>query len=151
MATEDKREAILERLLMVLGAIEGIKPEACARNKEDFAENLRPAIGLFDADEMQPDNFSVEGRGRPPVGQLILEMQPEVFIVVQKSSKEVGAALNELRAAVIKAVMSDTELRQLCHQIIYAGFTPALAAGRGMVGQGRVHFSFQYLLRIDKL
>lgn len=149
--SEDRREAILERLLIVLSAIEGVKSEACARNREDFAENLRPAIGLFDADEMQPDNFSVEGRGRPPDGKLIIEMQPEIFIIVQKSPKDVGAALNELRAAVIKAVMTDTELKQLCHQIIYAGFTPALAAGRGMVGQGRVHFSFQYLLRIDKL
>ncbi len=148
---EDKREDILARLLTVLKGIEGVEERAVVRNKEDIAETLRPAIVMYDADEAQPENFSVEGRGRPPEGILVLELQPEIFIVVQKSAKDVGTALNELRAAVIKAVMTDAQLITLCRQIIYTGFTPSLAAGREMVGQARMHFSFQYVLRIDKL
>lgn len=147
--SEDKREAILARLVYVAGSI--VDPKFVFRNQVDIPENARPAIVILDGDEDVDESSA--GRGRPANGPAIVTMKPEFFLLLEAGAEKVGPALNLYRAKVIKAVTQDNSLIALClnGDIRYEGFATGLGIGRSMEGESGFGFSFRYILRPDKL
>lgn len=145
----DKREQILAQLEVVLTALVS-NSTFFYRNVTEVPEDKRPAIVLNDADDELDPLLDPYGKGRPPIQGHPVMMSPEIFVLLQEVEK-IGTALNDWRARVCKAILTDATLASLCHEIRYAGFTSALANGRSMEGQARVHFSFIYLMRPDQL
>lgn len=147
--SEDKREAILARLVVLAATI---VPEANVyRNQIDIPEKQRPAMVILDGDE-EADQ-SAYGRRRPANGPVIMAMDPEIFLLLGGDSETVGTRLNEYRALVVKAVLEDASLLALSHEgdIRFRGFTTGLAVGRSMEGEAGFGFTFNYVLRPNKL
>ena len=146
----DKREAILVRLLEIAGGIAGIK--STVRNQDEVSERARPAIAIFDADETADERAEERGHsGRAPN---IVEMSPEALILLGGSPESVGTALNDVRAKLIKAVLTDTELAAVSGpngRARYVGCSTHLGHGRSMEGAMSVQFAFAYVLRPDQL
>ena len=81
-------------------------------------------------------------------------MTPEVLILLGASPESVGPSLNELRAKLVKAVLTDAQLIALAGsngRIRYAGCSTHLGHGRSMEGSMGVQFSFAYVLRPEQL
>jgi hypothetical protein len=148
----DRREAILARLLIVLTAIDGIK--SVTRNKRAISEEQRPAIQLFDGDEEEAPQQSEVSRARPGTVPQMIDMHPELTIALGALPENVGTVLNSYRAKVIKAVLSDTGLRDLCGangEIRYQGNDNSLHQGRLIEGEMGVFFVFRYVLSPSQL
>lgn len=140
----DKREAILARLVEIATAVEGV--ETALRNVESVSDHKLPAITVLDADEEADDD---DPRGRPVTAPRRVTMTPEVYIDLQAAPETVGTSLNSLRAAFVKAVLEDEEIRGLTLNNIgvrYDGCTTALARGRSMTGAMGVSLTFTYTL-----
>lgn len=146
----DKREAILQRLVDVATSLPGVTN--VVRNQDEISEHKRPAIAIFDADETADER--AEQQGHPGRAPNIVEMTPEVLILLGAVPEPVGSMLNELRAALIKSVLTDAQLIALTGtngRVRYAGCTTHLGHGRSMEASMDVHFSFAYVLRPDQL
>ena len=146
----DKREAILARLVAIAGGFAEIK--TAARNQDEVSERVRPAIVVFDADETADDGPQERGRG----GQApnIVEMTPETLILLGAAPESVGTALNAMRAKLVKAVLTDTQLATLTGtngRVRYLGCSTHLGHGRSMEGAMSIQFAFGYVLRPDQL
>lgn len=144
----DKREAILQRLVEIAEALEGVA--TAVRNQDEISERSRPAIAIFDADESAAEH-ATEHPGRAPN---IVEMSPEVLILLGAKPETVGSALNALRTRLIKAVLTDQQLVALAGpngDVRYAGCSTHLGHGRSMEGSMSVQFSFAYVLRPEQL
>lgn len=140
----DRREEILERLLAVAKSVPDIR--SATRNHVVESEAKLPAIVLVDGDEQASEgNF---GRGRPAVAPVLTWMRPELHILVIAGRAEVGPRLNVLRRRLIRAVLGDETLRQLCAngEMRYEGCATAFADGRALAGEMQVIFAFQYLV-----
>lgn len=145
----DKREDILARLKAVFAAIPGI--DYVGRNEDAADDDRRPAIFMFDADEMADDN---DPPARAPMSPRRIAMTPEVYVIVGGKPEDVGTVVNGFRAAVIKAVLSDAALNTLVGtngHIRYEGAVTALGKGRQMIAECTLAFTFNYLLRPDLL
>jgi hypothetical protein len=146
----DKREQILERLLEVAAAVPGIV--TAVRNQDEISERRRPAIAIFDADESADE--AAERQDHPGRAPNIVEMAPEMLILLGATPETVGSVLNELRARLVKAVLTDSQLIALAGpngRVRYAGCTTHLGHGRSMEGSMAVHFTFAYVLRPEQL
>src|SRR4051812_19654787 len=105
----DKREQILARLVEVAQGVAGII--TVVRNSDEISEHKRPAIAVFDADESTDEMTEREDHpGRAPN---LVVMTPEVLILLGAPPASVGTALNELRAKLVKAVLTDQALIDL--------------------------------------
>ena len=139
----DKREQILQRLLFILGSIEGMK--TAVRNIEP-PEPDRPAAAIFDADEEIADfEFDERRQGAP----IIMIMRPEIYVLVAAAPESLGTDINTKRAALIKAIMYDAELLALTKDdrgIRYEGCASALSRGRQLNGEIGLSFAFTYVL-----
>ena len=147
--SEDKREAILVRLVEVMKGLVG--ESNVFRNQIDIPEGTLPVIVIFDADETpDPDSY---GRGRPAHGPVRVSMTPEIHMLLNGDSETIGSDINALRARVIKAAVTDASLVALCQNgdIRYEGFATGLAAGRSMQGEAGIVIGFNYILRPDRL
>lgn len=146
----DKREAILARLTEVAATVPGVS--TVVRNTDEISEHKRPAIAIFDADETADARADQQGHsGRAPN---LIEMTPELMILLGAAPERVGSALNELRAKLIKTVLTDSQMIALTGpngRIRYAGCTTHLGHGRSMEAAMGVHFAFSYVLRPDQL
>jgi len=146
----DKREAILKRLVEIATGLPGIA--TAVRNQDEISEHARPAIAVFDADETADERAQQQGHsGRAPN---VVEMTPEVLILLGAKPEHVGHALNELRAKLVKAVLTDTQLSTLAGangRVRYAGCSTHLGHGRSMEGSMGVHFTFAYVLRPEQI
>ena len=146
----DKREAILARLVDVAGSIAGIK--TATRNQDEVSERARPAIAIFDADETADERAEERGHsGRAPN---IVEMSPETLILLGGAAESVGTALNNVRAKLVKAVLTDAQLATLVGsngRARYVGCSTHLGHGRSMEAAMSVQFAFAYVLRPDQL
>jgi hypothetical protein len=144
----DKREAILQRLLAIAEAIDGVA--TAVRNQDEISERARPAIAIFDADETVAEHIG-DHPGRAPN---IVEMSPELQILLGAKPERVGTALNALRAKLINAVLTDPHLITLAGPngyVRYTGCGTHLGHGRSMEGAMSVQFSFAYVLRPEQL
>jgi hypothetical protein len=146
----DKREAILQRLVELAAGVPGVA--TAVRNQDELSERLRPAIAVFDGDETADERAEHQGHaGRAPN---IIEMTPEVLILLGALPETVGPALNELRAKLVKAVLTDSQLITLTGpngRVRYAGCSTHLGHGRSMEGSMGVQFSLAYVLRPEQL
>ena len=146
----DKREALLARLVEIAAGVPAIK--TAARNQDEISERARPAIVIFDADETAHERANEQGHGgRAPN---IIEMSPDALILLGGTPERVGTDLNEMRAAFVKAVLTDTQLATLTGtngRVRYVGCSTHLGHGRSMEGSMGVHFAFSYVLRPEQL
>ena len=81
-------------------------------------------------------------------------MTPEVLILLGAVARDVGSALNALRAKLVKAVLTDSQLTALVGsngRVRYAGCSTHLGHGRSMEGFMGVQFVFAYVLRPEQL
>lgn len=145
----DKREAILARLQVIAKAVRGVV--SAVRNMHGLSDTQRPAIVVLDGDEAADDG---DPRNRPTNAYRIVDMTPEIYILLGAAPEDVGADINLLRARLVKAILTDTTLRELTFQdegIRYEGCVTALASGRTMEGEMAVNFTFTYVLRATDL
>ena len=108
---------------------------------------VAPAVALrlavFDADETA-DERAVQ-RGHAGAAPNIVEMTPEVMILLGALPERVGSALNELRARLVKAVLTDAQLAALTGsngRMRYAGCSTHLRHGRSIEGLMAVQLHF---------
>lgn len=145
----DRRELILARLLEIARGVDGI--ESAFRNRDEIGEKQRPAIVILDADEAADDG---DPGARPARSSRRVAMTPEIYIMLGAKPEHIGTSINTLRARLIKAILTDTELSLIVGSngdIRYEGCATALARGRTMEGEMGVSFSFAYVLRPDEL
>lgn len=140
----DKRELILVRLLEIAQGVPGVV--TAARNVDALDEDARPAIIILDADETADDS---DPRGRQAYAPRRVGMTPEIYLMLGEAPENVGTAINAMRAAFIKAVLTDTPLREICGtngDIRYEACATSLARGRMLEAECGVSFSFIYVL-----
>lgn len=141
----DPREQILQRLLVVLAGVEGIKK--ARRNELDQNESSMPYAVILDGDETGADSDPVS---RPSTAPRIVTMTPEIYVVIANKAAEVGTDVNLMRARVINAIATDAPLIALTLKGEggrYDGAASGLSRGRSMMGEVGLSFSFRYVLR----
>jgi hypothetical protein len=145
----DKREAILARMLDVL---EGVQSGMVVlRNAPLSFPDSRPAIILYDGDEQAEPRDP--NRGGPPSIRRV-RMVPGVVILVSSSAASVGSDMNELRAAVIHAVLTDATLLGYTIngvEVTYEGAEQVLEDGNKVEGAMNLTFAITYTLRMTDL
>jgi len=137
-----QREDILARLVAVCATIPGVV--LCARNRDEITDRQKPAVIIWDADEVANEG---EPKRAGAAGPQIISMTPEVYILTTGLPATVGTDLNALRDALLKAVLTDATLRTITGangSIRYEGCATGLARGRSMEGEMGVSLSFQY-------
>jgi len=115
------------------------------RNLKNLPDEVRPAIVILDADE-EVVTPSPSPKGKAPT---VVKMSPELFILDDGRSDTVGPTMNAHRAAVVKAILTDTELKTLVGpsgSVEYLSCVTGLATGRSMEGEMGVYFAFTYIL-----
>ena len=146
----DKRELLLQRLVDVARGLPGIV--TVTRNQDELSEYKRPAIAVFDSDETADE--AAERQDHPGRAPNLVVMTPEVLILLGAAPESIGSALNELRAKLVRAVLTDPELITLAGpngRVRYAGCSTHLGHGRSMEGSMGVQFTFTYVLRPEQL
>lgn len=146
MAFEDRREAILARLLVVAAAVD---TSFEARRNETGLPDTQKYVVLFDGDEHAVGDIPPRRSANEPPPQIV-EMTPEVQFRLAGKAKDVGTALNLLRIKLIAAVLTDATLLGLTvrgSSARFAGSATATERGRSMEGGIGVAFTFAYLLR----
>ena len=143
----DRREAILDRLVAIAGATDGIA--TAERNQDEVPEDLRPAAIVFDGSEegSEEDNRRTGAPRR-------VTMIPHLVVLLGAGSETVGQAVNALRAKLIKTISLDPELADLtldADGIFYLGCETNLEPGREAEVWLVLNFAFTYLLRPQDL
>ncbi len=140
----DKREDVLVRLLAILRTVVGV--QVVERNKDIASDWNLPAITLKDGDEDAADDFDP---GHPPRTPLMIVMVPALFVRLGDTPDGVGTELNKMRARILKAILTDTELKTIVGtngQIRYEASAPSLAHGREILGEMGMVFRIVYVL-----
>lgn len=144
----DRREAILDRLHIVLQSIPGTMSHP--RNRGELQHDKRPSVVLLDGSEDADDGAFSRGRGT--VIKNLVVLRPEIYVLLknQKPNNEgIGPELNSWRAKVFNAVTRDSQLLSLLGTnggIHYLGCETDMQSGRPMQGELRVDFAFTYVL-----
>ena len=151
----DDREAILVRLLAIAGGLQTAKYAARNLPAIDEDDIALPAVIVLDGDE---DAIDDEPSKRPSAVPRWVEMTPMLHIVMGSKPEDIGTELNLVRAELIKTVLLDPTLNQICKRggnrggVRYDGMESARnEAGRLVVGQRYMRFTFGYLLIPDRL
>lgn len=149
----DKREAILARLVVVARETAGVKSAVRNMlNPTDSTEQL-PIVIVYEGDE-EPSPAVVDGRQVPAGAPVPIVMLPQVCIIANAASKTIGTDLNLLRAALIKAVVLDSELITLARSagsIAYRGLVSDFGLGRTPLGHMALRFAISYVLQPTRL
>lgn len=149
---EDVREAIMARLVVLMGTISGV--DEVARNVLvlDDEEGKTRRITILEGDEMSSDQEPV--KRRPPNSPLVIHMHPQILLSNFADTSLVGSGLSAMRTAIIKKVAADTALTALTLDNLggrYLGMESDLAFARAMAGETALKFQFTYVLRPDQL
>ena len=149
----DVREDILARLLVVVATIPNLR--SAHRSNIDINETQLPAVVVLDGDEDTNDStdFSMRPANRPTV----VHMTPGLMIVDQGDL--VGSDLSVMRRALIKLVLTDTELNEQIVKtgkfgngaIRYLGCQTDLGWARELHGALALQFLFKYTLNPNDL
>lgn len=144
----DRREQVLARFLAIAAGTNLFTETA--RNKTDVTGKRRPACIVLDADE---ETLELP-QGRPQGTPDIVLMSPEVYLLAEKRHEDLGAALNVLRAAIVKAVKTDATLAGILGTngwVRYQGCSTDLGKGRQMQGEMVLSFGCRYILKHEEL
>ena len=147
----DRRESILARLVVLMGTVKGI--ERVYRNNPNPNEGQMPAVVIFDADEEVapvPETHHYKGATAP---QIVI-MRPEIFICLSERASDAGTRLNELRAAIYKAIVSDATLVSLVGtngRINFHAVRTGFAVGRSLAAELKLEIAFTYVLAVSDL
>jgi len=144
--SEDVREAILARILVVL---QGIPGETDVARNLIVNDDLSPhRLVLLDGSE---DCDSLADLNRPPLVQRITRMYPLVNVASMAKARDLGAGLSSRRGKIIKAIEGDSALIALTAKNDggrYIGIDNALLAqGLLPLGDMPMKFVFAYMLR----
>lgn len=150
----DTREAIMARLVALMGDITGV--DEVARNvlMSDDEEDRRKRIVVLEGDETIDEEDLARTGNRPATALTIMHMQPQIMLQNFAASSVVGSGLSAMRAAIIKKIATDSTLIALTVKGrggIYLGMGSDLAFGREMAGETSLKFQFTYVLRPDDL
>lgn len=148
----DPRELILSRLVVVIAGVLGDANVSRNELYDDDAERTPRRVSVLEGDEIAPGE---EGVVRAPGGAGgLINMHPQVLLSNFDKSDDVGTGLNEARAAIIKAVTADSDLKALTHRGFggrYAGMESDLAFARDALGRMALKFQFTYSLNPSEL
>ena len=145
----DKREDVLVRLLAICRTVVGV--QVVERNKDIASDWNLPAIALWDGDE---DAAEDSDPGHPPRTPAPVTMVPEPFVRLGNTPDGVGTELNRMRARILKAILTDAELKTIVGthgQIRYEACAPSLARGRKILGEMGLVFRIVYVLKASEL
>lgn len=145
---EDVREAILLRLVSLLGALPNI--DEVSRNVLIDDDGNLHRITVMEGEEIASEADPVN---RPAIAPRVVRMQPQIILSASAKSKDVGSDLSTMRGMVIKAIVTDSPLIALTLNsggVRYIGMESDLAFGRTMLGQMALKFQFTYALRPDQ-
>jgi len=141
---EDKREAILQRLLAVAKAVDETFE---ARRNETRLSDKQKYVVLLDGEETAMASDPVTGRAASAPRRV--QMVPEIQFRVGAEAEDVGTILNRLRIRLIASVLTDATLLGLTvnnHSIRYEGSNMVAERGRSMEGGIGIAFTFTYAL-----
>ena len=151
----DKREAILERLLALLGTVNTVTPPLNVfRNRAEIPAEKLPALVLLDGKETlkYPDMPHRRGGAAVPA---VFMLTPQVFIVLKPrdtvENVGVGEELSGLRMQVLQAFITDWQQGELLGllgsngELIYLGHDTDLQTGSTVLGQMQLHFQLSYV------
>lgn len=148
----DRRQAILDRLTALLG---GLSLGPVVRNRGELSSDKRPFVALHDGSER---SILALPRGvSGAVSNTLMEMAPAISYlpVSQKPKNEtVSEVVNEVRAKIVYAVLTDTTLKQLVGsngQFHLTSVDTDLAIGSRMEGELTLTFTFVYPLLVSEL
>jgi hypothetical protein len=158
MTAVDRRVLILQELESLLGGLDielttgRIPAGNFVRNRNELPADLVPGIILLDADEVADPRYQRPNIGRDlnTVPPQIMKMTPEIYVVLdvrKPQNKNVGEDLSVARAAILRAILLDKTLFQICGsngQITYDGVVTDLARNRVMQGQMGLSITFTY-------
>jgi hypothetical protein len=151
MASTDKREDILLRLMTVLQTLAGDSIYVY-RDRAEFDESELPAYILLDGVE----TLSVRSTDRR--GPQIMLLSPQIFFVPKPTENQfnigVGENLSAMRVAMLKAVMQDDKLIGILGDngyMEYRGMDTDMQTGAEVKGQFRMDFAFAYVFNFNKL
>lgn len=145
----DVRELIMVRLLAISSGIAGVT--SAVRNQSLVSDIRLPAIHVFDGDE-DVDGKGVDYRKSNFPGFIILK--PIIYLNYSGASTGIGTTINAARAALIKAVLDDSQLATYVGsngKVRYEGCVTGLQPAREMVAQMVVNFSFTYPIKTSDL
>lgn len=142
----DRREDVLTRLVAIGVGLVGA--DNSLRNVVDISELDRPAIIVHDGDEEASDT-QFSNPSRKGLAANLVTMTPSVSILLSETSDDVGPALNAKRAALIKAVLGDSTLKDICGENGAIRYTASAASFNGssaIAGEIGVSFAITYPL-----
>lgn len=142
--SEDKREAVMARLLAIANQIEDV--ESAERNATLMEDSDVRRISVLEGAE----EVSEAAGSRHAADKGIVVMIPQILIACGARTRDVGADLNMIRARLIKAVMTDAELLALTvnsRSIRYAGMDSDLAFA--MLMEGKMALRFRIAVMLD--
>ena len=96
----DRREAILTRVLQICAGLTGISADY--RNVDDITELLRPAVVLKDGNEVASD--ANDARSKKGVVNLV-DIYPEIWLLDGGNMASMPASLADLRMQLINGAM----------------------------------------------
>lgn len=137
----DVRETILKRIETICGTVGA----SVKRMAVDAHWSQRPGIILNDGDE----SIAVNKGGLAP---LIVTLRPQIILLVEGSNP--GTAINRLRAALIKALLTDSTLAETLGTngaIKYIGCETGINRAQAMEGDMALNFECNYVLNPTEL
>ena len=148
----DTRELILARFEAVLQAVAAADSINVYRDRAALEDHELPAYVLLDGNE----NTAIESTDkRFPI---VMVLTPQVFYVPVPSpnalNEGVGPRLSEHRVKLLKAIMGDGELANLCGSngyLEYRGMETDMQTGAEVKGQFKLDFAAAYVLNVNKL
>jgi hypothetical protein len=150
----DKREEILEQLLVILESIPpllGYDEHSVFRNRGEIKEDKRPCIIILDG--VENANTSNERKGRVFMSTNIITLLPQIFVLLKTrmtpTNDGVGEELSTFRAAIIKSLADDKTLADLCGpngMISFRRCETDMQTGSTLQGQMRLDFAINYVL-----
>lgn len=155
MAAVDVREQILSRIRAVLGTVAGA--QLAARNRIPVSGASRPALVLQDGSEEECETENPGPRGSQ---KSLMRLSPRVMILAGAPAESIGATLSTLRAALLPAILKDSQLLSLVGgpagirgqgQMRYSGCAVELQTGETQEAVMQLDFTFEYVLSLEDL
>jgi hypothetical protein len=148
---QDKREAILQRMLAILRTITPVDDvPSIHRNRGEIPPEELPALVLLDGREV----IRVPTTGKGGILQpTVFTLQPQVFVVLRPTPNDtnegIGELLSDYRMKLLKAFKDDDSLIAMLGsngEINYLGHETDMQTGLTMLGQMQMLFSLSYVL-----